>query len=264
VSIDGVGIGMPWQVSAFQLPAGVPEAAELVARIRELRARILFDGGRRPDFRDGEDYVDDQELDFGAWHFVGRREADGPPVGYVRLSTPQSARLFQSRAFLGDGPYEDLLTQEGLGIAETFEHSRLVVEHRARKLGLGVYLNAMAIAAARCLGAKAMTGTSGTADGQDLFHERFGFRPVPGTRRYMEHYTEDVVLMLYRAARGAGEYTKLVEHLEQLFSSITTTPEQALRNLPRTCRGAERSALRAPRPGDPCCTSPGAPRTAAS
>jgi len=249
VSIDDAGLGVPWQVSAFQLPAGAPEAAELVARIRELRARILFDGGRRPDFRDGEDYVDDQELDFGAWHFVGRREAGGPPVGYVRLSTPQSGRLFQSRAFLGEGSYEELLTQEGLGTAETFEHSRLVVEHRARKLGLGVHLNAMAIAAAHCLGAKAMTGTSGTADGQDLFHERFGFRPVPGTRRYVEHYTEDVVLMLYRAARGAGEYTALVEHLEQAFSSITMTPEQALRDLTRSDRGAGRSAVTIPAPG---------------
>ena len=36
----------------------------------------------------------------------------------------------------------------------------------------------------------AMIGTSGTADGQDRFHERFGFRPVPGTRRYVEQYPE--------------------------------------------------------------------------
>ncbi|WP_225447191.1 ThiF family adenylyltransferase [Streptacidiphilus sp. PB12-B1b] len=248
MNIDGVGLGVPWQVSAFQLPSGTPGSAELVDRIRELRARILFDGGRRPDFRDGEDYVDDQELDFGAWHFIGRREVDGPPVGYVRLSTPQTARLFQSRAFLGEEPFEDVLTREGLGTEETFEHSRLVVEHRARKLGLGVHLNAMAIAAARCLGAKAMIGTSGTADGQDLFHERFGFRPVPGTRRYVEHYTEDVVLMLYRSARGAGEYTDLVEHLEESFASTVVTPEQALRGLPAPHRPSTAPALAVPAP----------------
>ena len=251
MSIDGVSLGVPWQVSAFQILDGAPESAELVARIRELRARILFDAGRRPDFRDGDEYVDDQDLDFGAWHFVGRRETDGPPVGYVRLSTPQTAGLFQSRAFLGDGLFEELLTQEGLGIAETFEHSRLVVEHRARKLGLGVYLNAMAIAAARCLGAKAMIGTSGTADGQDLFHERFGFRPVPGTRRYVAQYTEDVVLMLYRAARGAGDYTGLVEQLEPAFSSAVVTPEQALHRLPEAHRPVSVPArtVPAPRPG---------------
>ncbi|QMU73912.1 ubiquitin activation protein [Streptacidiphilus sp. P02-A3a] len=248
-----MGLGVPWQVSAFQLLPAAPGAAELAGRIRELRARILFDGGRRPEFRDGADYVDDQDLDFGAWHFVGRREADGPPVGYVRLSTPQTARLFQSRAFLGDGPFEDLLFQEGLGTEETFEHSRLVVEHRARKLGLGVHLNAMAIAAARCLGAKAMIGTSGTADGQDLFHQRFGFRPVPGTRRYVERYTEDVVLMLYRAAHGAGEYTDLVEQLEGAFPAAVVTPERALRELPPAYRIAAGARL-VPTPPEPVRT----------
>lgn len=41
---------------------------------------------------------------------------------------------------------EELLRAEGVAVRDTFEHSRLVVEHRARKLGL--YLNAPAIAAA--------------------------------------------------------------------------------------------------------------------
>ncbi|WP_330294385.1 GNAT family N-acetyltransferase [Streptomyces sp. NBC_00503] len=202
--------------------------AESVGLVRELRARILFDRGRRPDFRaaDGS-YADSQELDFGAWHFIARREADGRPLGYVRLSTPQTGELFQTRAYLGAGRYEEVLREYGLGVAETFEHSRLVVEHQARKLGLGVYLNAFAIAAARCLGAKAMIGTSGTADGQDRFHERFGFRPVPGTRRYVEHYTEDVVIMLYRAAQRAGEYADLIERLEEDFPAATVSARQA-------------------------------------
>ena len=43
---------------------------------------------------------------------------------------------------------EELLRAEGVAVRDTFEHSRLVVEHRARKLGLGLYLNALAIAAA--------------------------------------------------------------------------------------------------------------------
>ncbi|MFF8320575.1 ThiF family adenylyltransferase [Streptomyces bobili] len=221
-----MGHDVPWHVSAFQVSYGQPRAAELTARVRELRARILFDAGRRPGFRDESGYVDDQELDFGAWHFVARHEAGGPPVGYVRLSTPATAGLFQSRAYLGEERYEQLLTEQGLGVAETFEHSRLVVEHRARKLGLGVYLNAMAIAAAHVLGAKAMIGTSGTADGQDLFHARFGFRPVAETRRYVDQYTEDVVLLLYRASGPASEYASLVERLEQVFPTVTRAPDE--------------------------------------
>ncbi|WP_330328829.1 GNAT family N-acetyltransferase [Streptomyces sp. NBC_00536] len=245
--------GVPWHVTAFRVPREEPEAAELVGSIRELRARILFDRGRRPDFRTPEGgYADDQELDFGAWHFVGRREADGPPLGYVRLSTPETGALFQSRAYLGADRYEEVLREHGLGVAETFEHSRLVVEHQARKLGLGVHLNATAIAAARCLGAKAMIGTSGTADGQDRFHERFGFRPVPGTRRYVGQYTEDVVIMLYRAADRAGEYTDLVERLEETFPAVIVP--------------ARRSGLDGPReplaPTVPGSLAQGAPRPA--
>lgn len=136
------------------------------------------------------------------------------------MSTPENGALFQSRVYLGDAAYEDLLRAENVPTAEVFEHSRLVVEHRARKLGLGVYLNAVAIGAAHALGARAMIGTSGTKDGQDRFHERFGFRSVPGTRRYVEHYTEDVVIMFHRVSDGAGEYRDLVCELRTVFPSL--------------------------------------------
>ncbi|HWD77853.1 MAG TPA: hypothetical protein VG497_03200 [Kribbella sp.] len=101
-----------------------------------------------------------------------------------------------------------------------FEHGRLVVEHRARELGLGRYLNALAIGAAHHLGARALIGPSGTRDGQDRFHERFGFRPVRGTRRYVPQYTEDVVLMLHRVADGGGRHHDLVTRLRDEFPVI--------------------------------------------
>ncbi|MFI8100475.1 ThiF family adenylyltransferase [Streptomyces sp. NPDC086023] len=209
-----------WLVTAFHLDRG-PGCEVVAERVRQLRARILFDHGRRPEFRKGLGvYTDDQELDYGAWHFVARRHADGPPLGYVRLCTPEAGELFQTRSFLGEEQYRDFLLSHGLSAAETFEHSRLVVEHRARKLGLGVHLNAMAIAAAHYLGAKAMVGTSGTADGQDLFHAQFGFRHVAGTRRYVAQYTEDVVVMMHRSTDGSGSYGALVDELEDTFPGL--------------------------------------------
>ncbi|MER5635543.1 ThiF family adenylyltransferase [Kitasatospora sp. NPDC002227] len=236
-----------WHISALHLPEDLAADDPLVTETRNLRARILYDRGRRPDFRRPEgDYTDDQDLDFGAWHVFARRRPHERPLGYVRLSTPQTSALFQSRAYLGSEHFEEVLREHGLGPAETFEHSRLVVEHHARKLGLGVHLNAVAIAAARHLGAKAMIGTSGTADGQDLFHERFGFRPLPGTRRYVEQYTEDVVAMLYRAVDPAGEYHALVELLEEEFPAFVTSVDRL-----RT----------APAPTGHTRTAPGAPAT---
>ncbi|MFC1414075.1 ThiF family adenylyltransferase [Streptacidiphilus sp. N1-12] len=234
MSTDGT-----WFVSALHIAQASPADDTSVQEIRELRARILYDRGRRPDFRTASGvYTDDQDLDFGAWHFFAARRSGDCPLGYVRLSTPQTSELFQSRAYLGSERFEEALREHGLSAAETFEHSRLVVEHHARKLGLGVHLNAVAIAAARYLGGKAMIGTSGTADGQDLFHERFGFRPVPGTRRYVAQYTEDVVAMLYRAADPAGEYSALVEHLQERFPSFVTSAEQVRTGAARTTRGS--------------------------
>lgn len=222
--------GIPWYVSAFLGGRG----QDAVAYVRECRARILYDNGRRPAFQDAEGaHVDEQELDHGAWHFVARRTPDGPPLGYVRLATPAHGELFQTRAYLGPDGFAELLRADGLRPDAVFEHSRLVVEHRARKLGLGVHLNAVAIAAARALGAAAMVGTSGTKDGQDGFHERFGFGAVPGTRRYVPHYTEDVVVMLHRTADGAGAYADLVDRLVPELVSMTDADDRKTGPSPR-------------------------------
>ncbi|MFK0250560.1 ThiF family adenylyltransferase [Amycolatopsis azurea] len=228
----------PWDVTAF---LGADTC--LLDSVRELRARILFDRGRRPAFRraDGS-HADDQDLDFGAWHFIARQHPDGPPLGYIRLSTPATGDNFQSRTYLGTGRYEELLAAQGVEPGRVFEHSRLVVEHRSRKLGLGQYLNALAIGAAHHLGAHAMIGTSGTKDGQDRFHEQFGFRAVPGTRRYVEQYTEDVVIMFHRVAEGAGRHHDLVTRMRDEFPRIAAaTP--APRTLGMSSGRAAPSAL---------------------
>ncbi|MGW3999176.1 ThiF family adenylyltransferase [Amycolatopsis sp. NPDC004772] len=228
-----------WHVTAFRGPQPGEDGHPLLDAVRALRARILFDHGRRPAFlRPDGTHTDDQELDFGAWHFLARRSPGGPPLGYIRLSTPDSGVLFQSRDFLGDERYEELLAAEGFAAGEVFEHSRLVVEHRARKLGLGLHLNALAIGAAHHLGARAMIGTSGTKDGQDRFHERFGFRPVTGTRRYVPQYTEDVVIMLHRVADGGGRQHDLVTRLRDEFPVIAAAGAAPLLPAPPVRRGA--------------------------
>ncbi|UOZ04114.1 ThiF family adenylyltransferase [Amycolatopsis sp. WQ 127309] len=228
-----------WHVTAFLGPQPGAGDHTLIDAVRGLRARILFDHGRRPAFlRSDGSHADDQDLDFGAWHFIARRSPGGEPLGYIRLSTPDSGERFQSRAYLGDASYEELLAAEGIPLSEVFEHSRLVVEHRARKLGLGQYLNALAIGAAHHLGARAMIGTSGTKDGQDRFHERFGFRPVPGTRRYVPQYTEDVVIMFHRVLDGAGRQHDLVTRLRDEFPLIAASGPSPLLPAPRAPRAA--------------------------
>ncbi|MFF1614748.1 ThiF family adenylyltransferase [Amycolatopsis sp. NPDC058278] len=241
--LDHLGVPAPetpdWHVTAFLGPRPGDDGRPMLDAVRDLRARILFDHGRRPAFlRADGTHADDQDLDFGAWHFIARRSPGGPPLGYIRLSTPDTGAPFQSRDFLGDRCYEELLAAEGFGAADVFEHSRPVVEHRARKLGLGLHLNALAIGAAHHLGARAMIGTSGTKDGQDRFHERFGFRPVRGTRRYVPQYTEDVVIMLHRVADGAGRHHDLVTRLRDEFPVIAAAGAAPLLPVPPVRRTA--------------------------
>lgn len=256
----------PWIFSAFRAPADPEAAPEALREIRRLRARILFDEGRRPAFRGSSGTPsDDQQQDHGAWHFTARRARDGlagPPLGYVRLLTPASAYLYQTREFLGGSRYDEVLHAEGLHPETVFEHSRLVVEHRARKLGLGLHLNALAVAAAHELGAAAMIGTSGTADGQDRFHARFGFHPVPATRRYVEHYTEDVVVLLHRTSDGAGEHTALVDDYRLLFR-YDLMDEPGLDELPGLLGAGPHAARTGTPAAEPEPSFAVAPRTAA-
>jgi hypothetical protein len=78
---------LPPRVMAVQVPLSRDTRADdLAERMRALRARIPR---RRPDFlgTDGN-YVDDQDLDYGAWHFIASRKIEGAPLGYVRMRTP--------------------------------------------------------------------------------------------------------------------------------------------------------------------------------
>ena len=191
-----------------------PVAAEKLHDFRSMRGRILYDRGRRPEFRsDRREYVDVQDMDLGAWHFVARRNGDEKAVGYIRVAAPGDGCLFQTQLHLGEDRYAGLLEAEGLCAGEVYEGGRMVVDASARGKGLGAHLLAVSLAAARALGVGALVGIAGTADGQTALFRRFGFRIVPGSRAYIEHYTEDVVAVLNRISEGAGEFERLVEHM---------------------------------------------------
>ena len=54
----------PWLFTAFRAPAEPDAAPEALREIQRLRARILFDEGRRPAFRsDAGDNADEQPQD---------------------------------------------------------------------------------------------------------------------------------------------------------------------------------------------------------
>jgi GNAT superfamily N-acetyltransferase len=158
-------------------------------------------------------------LDAGAWHFTARWDPEGPVVGYIRLATPDAANNYLSHAYLGPDRFTTLLDAEKADSDRVFEHSRLAVDAEARGLGLGTYMYAVAMAAARELGAQAMIGISGTADWRLRLYQRFGFYVVPGTRSYVEQYrTEDTCVIFNRDINWAGEFDDLVARIRQTLS----------------------------------------------
>lgn len=206
-----------WAVESFFIPSSASLSVATEKRVEEyrsFRAQILHDEGRRPEFRalDGS-YVDQQALDQGAWHFGARHVTSGQLMAYIRLATPTVAEQFQSHAFLGTSRLAALLADQRVDAKRVFEHSRLVVAPTARGMGLGAYMYALAMAAARDLDAEAMIGISGTADGQHMLYERFGFDIIPGTRSYVSHYGEEVCVIFNRTDRGAGAFEDLVRSL---------------------------------------------------
>jgi hypothetical protein len=203
-----------------RLPLMVCDTTTVLQDLRAFRAEILFAGGRRPEFRapDGR-FVDAHMLDHGAYHITAHTEPSGPPKGYIRLAPPALTGHFQTRALLGDERFVTLLETHKILSRAVFEHSRLVVAEAARGVGLGILLNAVAVATARALGAAGMVGICGMDDGQHRLQQRFGFRILPETEHYSTQYQDHVCAVLHRAGNSNGESEYLTR---QIYQEITS------------------------------------------
>ncbi|MEV0394733.1 GNAT family N-acetyltransferase [Polymorphospora rubra] len=208
-----------WHLRIRQLPLAACNTTRLLQELRAFRAEVLYAGGRRPEFRNrAGEYVDAQLLDFGAYHITAHATATAPPGGYVRLVPPALTSQFQTRALLGPERFRALLDAHQASEDDVYEPSRLVVAEHARGLGLGAVLNAAALAAAQALGAAGVVAICGMDDGQHRFHQRFGYRLLPGTEHYDTHYEDHVSAMAHWTGDPNGEYHDLVH---QIHRSIT-------------------------------------------
>ncbi|MET7458519.1 hypothetical protein ABZT03_43285 [Streptomyces sp. NPDC005574] len=214
-----------WHLRIRRLPLAVCDTSAVLQDLRAFRAEILFAAGRRPAFRDFEGhFVDAHMLDHGAYHVTAHPEPSAPPSGYIRLAPPALTGHFQTRAFLGDDRFLSVLEADGMPERAVFEHARMVVAEHARGVGLGVLLNAAAIATARALGAAGMVGICGMDDGQHQLQQRFGFIICPGTEHYSAHYQDHVCAIVHRTDDRNGEYEDLVHQLHQRITFAISEP----------------------------------------
>jgi predicted GNAT family N-acyltransferase len=213
----------PWcgvWVRASQLSARDGDELE---RLRSFRAEVLYDGGRRPQFRacDGR-YVDDQDLDPGSYHITVSDEPGGVLLAYARLSPPELTGLFQTRRLVGDAQFAALA--EGIPEDRVCEAGRLVVAHGSRGQKLAIVVAGVFLAVVRRLGYSAVVAVSGVRDGQFRLYERFGFHLAPGVRAYSAQYEDELCVVVQSRPGDAGEIEPLVREVNGLMMTEPFAP----------------------------------------
>ena len=95
--------------------------------IREFRARVLYDNGRRPAFRQGDGrYADSDRRDRAAHHLSAR--VAGVMAGCVRLLPVPDGDVCFTEQLVGPARFAEILSDLGVDRSQTIEGGRWVVD----------------------------------------------------------------------------------------------------------------------------------------
>ncbi|NOU30045.1 MAG: hypothetical protein HOO96_19245 [Polyangiaceae bacterium] len=143
-------------------PIGIHTTAE---RIAAFRARVLFDGGRRPAFHRGDDVYDDADpLD--AFAFQVALQADGELVGCIRVNPVSELPPSSMATLLGPTHTSRVLRDLGAPRSTCWDGGRWAVDPARQRSALGGELACAAMAVARYLGGRRLVGVGGVRQGQ--------------------------------------------------------------------------------------------------
>lgn len=195
-----------WSLRAPPPAASRPAEAPWLTELRSVRARVLYDGGRRPGFRavDGR-HRDPDPVDLHAHHVLARRE--GELLGAIRLMPLTSGQPGTLERLLGAGRLEEVIAALGAGRAEAVEAGGWMVVPEARGTGVATRLVAATVALSWHLGARLWLGAAGTRDGQDRIVARLGVRFIPGLGTLpLPGYDDEVRLVYVTRDDGGPEF----------------------------------------------------------
>jgi hypothetical protein len=148
-----------------------------LTEVRAMRARVMYDEGRRPFFRlDDGSFDDPDPVDLYAYHIVAR--AWDRPVGYARVVPLATEGGFVSST-IGADRLNRILRDLGTTRERSCEAARWAVVPGWRG-ALGRRLVAAAWAVARWLGVDTAFVLACTVARQDLALMRLGARPIRG------------------------------------------------------------------------------------
>jgi ribosomal protein S18 acetylase RimI-like enzyme len=185
-----------------------------MAQLRKFRARVLYDNGLRPRFRDPSgEYVDPDPLDRHALHIVA--SAEGELVGCIRLIPMRDTPPATIAGLLGQDGLRRVFSVVGAQPSDSVEVGGWAVAPQHRRSGLGIELAASAVALARKLGFRWVLGAVGTKDGQDRLLTGQGMRPVQGLEPVpLPGFADQVRIMAFETTTdGSSSFRALVATL---------------------------------------------------
>jgi hypothetical protein len=177
-------------------PPGMCDPADWLRELSEMRARVLYDGGRRPSFRLLDGTFEDRDAhDEFAYHLIARASMHAigsirlvpldTPVGSVTeeaVGTRPSATRWLSCEFNASMPQN-----AAAGLSPPNGENTLV----------GMRLVAGIIAIGRHLGYRMLIGPTGVRDGQASLLTAIGMRPLPCLPRVHVPRYDDELAVLY-------------------------------------------------------------------
>jgi hypothetical protein len=195
-----------WQVlspvmpSAIGIPINVPISKATIAFLAELsefRGRILYAGGRRPEFAGaGAQYADDDPLDLEAFHVIVRK--DGALIGCVRLMPlPEYSRSLIGRR-VGPSCLRAAVSLMKRARTDCVEAGRWIVDPSARGTALGRTLLLSLWVVGQWLDKRCLFGAVGVRDGQSTIAARCGGYVAPGIDPvFIKEYDDELSVMYF-------------------------------------------------------------------
>ena len=176
---------------------------DCVAEVREMRARIFYDDGRRPFFRRKEGNFDDPDpADMVAYHIIARWQ--GRAIGCARIVPPSSIQSGFIASTVGAERLEEILLELGIDRDRTCEASRWVVVPEFRG-SLGSRIVAASWAVARWLCFEKAFVLACTCEKQDILLMRMGARPISGLPLFASRISHDQFRLLHFDVLNPGE-----------------------------------------------------------
>jgi len=159
--------------------SGSIEVPRWLDDVRTLRGRVLYAGGRRPQFFDAatQRYHDAQPHDLEAWHIVAR--LNGQMVGCVRCA-PLGTAASPLAEILGAEKLSQVVASLDTTPAQCAEVSRWTVDPECGLIGLGYDLIAAVWTFLADSGFRFGLAAAGTAGKQDRILNQLGLRYLEG------------------------------------------------------------------------------------